>query len=522
MYICICIYKKFKYSITNCALTLKIKSMESQPDPYPPSPKTDPIESEKPAPKNESSSPVLPPPSSEPISNAPIISSSLKNLIKAQAEKKKGEESKGDDMKIEEAYMGRKKDSYFMVKSWDDKRTMFMNTHRNLIEGILIKMEKKMLVSQIGLQAIVQFFRERASHEAEYVKAVKSKTTKLSLIWKEGKEKEEIAIYPGLSKAFSEIDDMHVKKANGLNDFVFFLEKNIIRDLLLKDQDNYERRIGTCRDKITSIKKKLIVLNSETIDKSSKYSKLYNDTTVLPQKVKDRKDLYLYELHFLKSAFDQIKTTKKLAHEILEIWQETLKCESIRLEAIKKSFQSYLARSIEVYGKSNSIEIPLKILEIFDEVKETENQFQISKILTNDELIFIKKHLGVNDISLKELKLFFEEFEIIQLPQKPLVKREIPVLRDVGGFTKNFKQSLFIITLDGHLIIQDISNENEIEIVGCLKIENLSIIARKEVDLYDLIEKVPGFIFDTTNKFLIKMTDGDKLDELCHYLNLKR
>lgn len=495
--------------------------MESQPEPSPSSPKADPVESEKPAPKQELSSPIQAPPS-EPSKNAPIISSSLKNLIKAQAEKKKSEENKGDDVKIEEAYLGRKKDSYFMVKSWDDKRTMFMNTHRNLIEGVLIKMEKKISTSQAGLQAIVQFFKERASQEAEYVKAMKMKTTKLSLIWKEGKEKEEVAIYPGLSKSFSEIDDMHVKKAKSLSDFVFFMEKNIIRDLLLRDQDNYEKRIANCRDKITSTKKKLIGLNSETIDKSSKYTKLYNEIMVLPQKSKDRKDLYLHELYFLKSAFDQIKITKKLAHEILEMWQETLKCESLRLETIKKSFQLYLARSIEVYGKSNSIEIPLKMLEIFDEVKETENQFQISRILTNDELTFIKKHLGVNDISLKELKLFFEDFEIKQLPQKPLVKREIQVLRDVGGFTKNFKQSLFIITIDGHLIIQDISNENEIEIVACLKSENISIIARKEADLYDLIEKVPGFIFDTTNKFLIKMTDGDKLDELFHYLNLKR
>lgn len=495
--------------------------MESQPDPSPSSPKTDPVESENPAPKHELSSPTLPPPSLEPISNVPIISSSLKNLIKAQAEKKKGEESKGDDMKIEEAYVARKKDSYLMVKGWDDKRTMFMNTHRNLIEGILIKMERKMSVSHAGLQAIIQFFRERASQEAEYVKSMKSKMTKLSLIWKEGKEKEEVVLYPGLNKAFSEIDDMHVKKANGLNDFVFFLEKNLIRDLLLRDQDSYEKKMATCRDKITSTKKKLIGLNSDTIEKSSKYTKLYNDTTVLPQRSKDRKDLYLYELYFLKSAFEQIKTTKKLAHEILEMWQETLKCESLRLETIKKSFQSYLARSMEVYGKSNSIEIPLKILEIFDGVKETENQFQISKIFTNDELTFIRKHIGVNDISLKELKLFFEDFEIKQLPQKPLVKREIHVLRDIGGFTKNFKQSLFIITIDGHLIIQDI-NENEIEIVGCMKAEYLSIIARKEPDLYDLIEKVPGLIFDSTNKYLIKMTDGDKLDELCHYLNLKR
>jgi len=72
------------------------------------------------------------------------------------------------------------------------------------------------------------------------------------------------------------------------------------------------------------------------------------------------------------------------------------------------------------------------------------------------------------------------------------------------------------------LLILDNPKEEEVnESTFCLNIDHLSLVPRKDAMLYDLIEKVPGFLFDSSNKFLIKLPNEDKLDELKHYLNLK-
>ena len=228
-------------------------------------------------------------------------------------------------------------------------------------------------------------------------------------------------------------------------------------------------------------------------------------------------------MSFVKAAIEQNNGSKKLAKEVLDLWQECLKSECSRMDSIKRSFQYYLSKCVEIYGKTTIIDLPMKILEMIDPVKETEGQFLITKILTAEELNFIKKTIDKNELTLKELKVFFEEFEIKDMPQKPLVKKEISILRDVGGITKNFKECLFIITIDNNLLILDNPKEEEVnESTHCLNIDNLSIIPRKDATLYDLIEKVPGFLFDSTNKFLIKVPNEDKMDELMHYLNLRK
>lgn len=470
-------------------------------------------------------SPVLP-------ANEDVIGkmpNSIQTLFKAQADAKSKVESDPqvssvNDPKIQDAYQVRKKESFAQLKKWDDKRTLFLNTHRNLLEGILIKMDKKIKQSDSSIQTIVQFFKDRISQESEYIKSIRSKMVKLNTLWKEG-QKDEIPIYPGLNKAFNEIDDMHVKKASGLQDYLNFIEKSIIKEVLVKDMQDFDKKVNTIKDKVISFKKTLTTLNAETTEKSGRYSKLFYDMTG-PDSSKykfEKKDLYMYEMSFLKCAFEQMKYSKKLAHEALDLWQECLKSECSRLESIKKSFSIYLSKYAEVFGKSPLIDIPSKILEVFDPIKETESQYQISKVLTADELNFIKKHLNCGDVTFKELQAFFEEFEIKDLPQKPLVKKEITILRDVGGFTKNFKECLFIITIDNNLLILDNPKEDEVnESTACLKIGNLSLVARKDPQLYDLTERVTGMLFDSTNKYLIKVADGDRMDELCHYLNLKR
>ena len=455
----------------------------------------------------------------------------VQNLFKMQAQNKlqpKEEPTNQDMLKdpnIKNAFLQRKQDSFNQLKKWDDKRSLFLNTHRNLIEAILLKLDKRIKISSTSMQSVIQFFKERIQQENEYIKFMSSKLTKLSSLYRDTENNANLELYPGLTKAFFELDDLNVKKGKSLSEFVKFMENNIIRDVLQKEQNEWEKKIGNSKDKIVSLKKALSSLNVEAIQKSSKYSKLYQemlqDTT---NKFKaEKKDLYMFEMTFVRAAIEQNVGSKKLAKETLELWQECLKLECVRIDTIKRSFQIYLSKFIEIYGKTGLVDVPMKILELTDPVKDSESQFLITKLLTQEELNFIKKTIDKNDITFKELKVFFEDFEIKDMPQKPLVKKEITVLRDVGGLTKNFKECLFIITIDNNLLILDNPKEEEVnESTFCLNIENLSLVARKDAGLYDLVEKVPGFLFDSSNKFLVKVPNEDKLDELMHYLNLKK
>ena len=477
----------------------------------------------------EQSSEAIPDEKNPNVLNA--MPQNVQNMFKLQAQNKfqqKDEPSNQDMLKdpnIKNAFLQRKQDSFNQLKKWDDKRSLFLNTHRNLIEAILLKLDKRIKISSGSMQSVIQFFKERIQQENEYIKFMSTKLTKLSSLYRDTENNANLELYPGLTKAFFELDDLNVKKGKSLSEFVKFMENNIIRDILQKEQNEWEKKIGSSKDKIVSLKKALSSLNVEAIQKSSKYSKLFQemlqDTT---NKFKaEKKDLYMFEMTFVKAAMEQNVGSKKLAKETLELWQECLKLECARIETIKRSFQIYLSKFIEIYGKTSLVDVPMKILELTDPVKDSESQFLITKLLTQEELNFIKKTIDKNDITFKELKVFFEDFEIKDMPQKPLVKKEITVLRDVGGLTKNFKECLFIITIDNNLLILDNPKEEEVnESTFCLNIENLSLVARKDAGLYDLVEKVPGFLFDSSNKFLVKVPNEDKLDELMHYLNLKK
>lgn len=452
-------------------------------------------------------------------------------LFKAQAQSKFGAQEPSNkevlkDPNVQNAFLQRKQDSFNQLKKWDDKRTLFVNTHRNLLESILLKLDKKIRISSQSLTGVVQFFKDRILQENEYIKFLSTKLNKLSGLFRDNEQQNtNIELYPGLTKAFCELDDFHVKKAKNLTDFVKFLETNVMKDVLVKDSNEFEKKVSQFKERIIALKKNLSSLNVEAIQKSSKYSKLYQEM-LQDQTGKfksEKKDLYMYEMAFVKAALEQNSGSKKLAKEVLDLWQECLKSEVSRIDSVRRSFQLYLAKINEVFGKSTLVDIPLKILEILDPIKEAENQFMITKILSQEELNFIKKTIDKNDITFKELKVFFEEFEIKDMPQKPLVKKEISVLRDVGGITKNFKECLFIVTIDNNLLILDNPEKEEVnESTHCLNIDSLTLTAKKDATLYDLVEKVPGFLFDSTNKFLIKVPNEDKLDELMHYLNLKK
>lgn len=455
----------------------------------------------------------------------------VQHLFKSQVEKKfkTNEEPSNQEMlkdpNIQNAFIHRKQDSFNQLKKWDDKRSLFLNTHRNLIEAILLKLDKRIKISQVSIMGIIQFFKDRVIQESEYMKFMNTKVTKLNVLFRDTDNNANLEQYPGLTKVFCEFDDLHIKKAKSLTELIKYLETSLIKEILMKDSSEYEKKINSYKDKIISLKKTLSTLNVEAIQKSSKYSKLFQemiqDTT---NKFKsEKKDLYMYEMAFVKAALEQNIGSKKLAKETLELWQECLKIECFRIENIKKCLQLYLTKYTEIYGKSAGVDIPYKFLEILDPVKEGEGQFMISKLLTQDELNFIKRTIDKTDVGFKELRIFFEDFEIKDMPQKPLVKKEITVLRDVGGLTKNFKECLFIITIDNNLLILDNPKEEEVnESTFCLNIDSLTLIRRKDPMLYDLIEKVPGFLFDSSKKFLIKVQNEDKLDELMHYLNLKK
>ena len=220
----------------------------------------------------EQSSEAIPDEKNPNVLNA--MPQNVQNMFKLQAQNKfqqKDEPSNQDMLKdpnIKNAFLQRKQDSFNQLKKWDDKRSLFLNTHRNLIEAILLKLDKRIKISSGSMQSVIQFFKERIQQENEYIKFMSTKLTKLSSLYRDTENNANLELYPGLTKAFFELDDLNVKKGKSLSEFVKFMENNIIRDILQKEQNEWEKKIGSSKDKIVSLKKALSSLNLEAIQKS--------------------------------------------------------------------------------------------------------------------------------------------------------------------------------------------------------------------------------------------------------------
>ncbi len=95
------------------------------------------------------------------------------------------------------------------------------------------------------------------------------------------------------------------------------------------------------------------------------------------------------------------------------------------------------------------------------------------------------------------------------------------VKRDVGGITKSYRDCLLLITIDKFMLLIDNPIDFKYQSADiCLNLNFTTLKRRKDECLIDVVEKLPGLMFNTTNKHLLKFDNADEIEELKHYINL--
>ena len=118
-----------------------------------------------------------------------------------------------------EAYLERKKESFAALKRWDDRRTQFLIAHKNLLENIITRLDKKAKMSMDGIVTVSKFFKERAAQEHDYAKLYQNKVPSLSQLFKDVSDSNKLSMYAGLSDGLKECDEFHVKMLKNIQLF---------------------------------------------------------------------------------------------------------------------------------------------------------------------------------------------------------------------------------------------------------------------------------------------------------------
>ncbi|EAR99527.2 hypothetical protein TTHERM_00137900 (macronuclear) [Tetrahymena thermophila SB210] len=469
------------------------------------------------------------------------VSTAVAGTTAANLLKTLSEDRNSRDSAILQVCKERKKESFNQLKNWDDRRTQFLTIHKNIIDSIYFKIEKRMKISQDSMSQVLKFFKERRDQEQSYSKLFSTKIPQLSSCWRDVSDQQS-DWYPTLSQALKETDELNQSLGKNVLTLVMYLEKNIIKDMIFHENEEFEKKIKLLRNNISDQQARLEKASQYTTKKNNSYSQLYQQMMALDaydNKLKlKRKDLLNVEIKFRQAAFDMIKEQKELGQQVLNYWEEARKMEGIRLEMIQKVFQLYMTKHQETYGKHPLMEQSLLNFQKFESVKESGENFSIAKIINEDDQSSIKKTLNTSSaLNWQDIIKYVINFNFkdISINQHPLVQKKFKIMRDVGSVTKSFKECWMVATVDDLLLFYDeISTKDKSKQKGSalteggtkvnnqpkkkLLLDYLKVKPREDPSLIDIIEKTPGLLFDSTNKQLIKFTKEDDFEEFKVFL----
>lgn len=438
-----------------------------------------------------------------------------------------------------EAVIERKNLSFELLKEWDQKKCDFLIQHKQLLESLFKKIEKKDEILKLSMTKVLKFFNQKAIQETEYLGYFQKKIPRLGDLYQEflPVKKEEnqfqtqnpeilkpdsIKFFPDFINAFERMDEVSVLKQKKHEEYKNYIEKTLISDILIKENKNYEKTTSELKIKINSIRKKLSKYANETAENSSKYAKLFQDMmNPLTRKNTENKDLYNSEIAIFSSSDEQLKYHRNLAEEILSYREELIKLENSRLKTIKQIFQDFLMRSEDFYGSSLEYENAKKGFNEINFDKDLDEFFDFKSLIKLEDLIFLKDYiLNLLDLSLETLIQNLKSFEIKEIEYKPLLVKQYVVQRDKGTFSNDYKKCLLCFTVDNNILIFDDYKEGEKKQADyILKMESISAKPKNESGIIEIVEKVKGLIFNSNSSYYFKVEDQDIFDEIIYYVS---
>lgn len=410
------------------------------------------------------------------------------------------------------ACLERKKNSFSKLKNWDLKRASFLSFHRNLIENLQNRLDIVLKTSQIFMNSLIKFLKERMNQEKSYFQNNPHKYNKEGV--------SDIYPYNNLITIIEEFEVNMFERKNNAEEFYILIEKEIMNEILIPEKTNYDTIVESRIDLLIKIRKQLTFLNMETSEKSAKYSTLYFTMINAPFGKKTEKDLYRREIAFMRVAQNQVEIQRKLAIEILSFWEVLKSLEINRINLCQKVIDLYLKQYEKCYSENEKIKEILKKSILEFKINIIDNPF------TNEEIELIKNQQPelekiLEKFNSEEYKNFFEGFEIKKIENKLLVLKEMKASRDMGGIISNYNMCKLIITVDGFLLSCDAPfDEPEFKKPSMIiNLEKTASIKVKDFINMEIVRIKNGFLMNTLEKFIFRFDSKDDLEEILEYIN---
>ena len=428
----------------------------------------------------------------------------------------------------EQKTLSNKKERFPVVRRWDNERSQILNQAISLVDKLLIRLDQKIRISTIQWQNIIVFLKERIALETDYVKTMSKMGKLMKSLDKDGKgkkssedkkaKKEEILT--GLEMFMVEMDDAHLKKAKNLTDYCISIEKDLIKTLLQKEMEDYEKEILSSKKNIETLRKSLSELNFQTAQKAKIYSKLYNETiNDVDFEVNEKKDLFLMEMSFVSIAKKQSQSIKELLIEVLKFIEGFIQLEKKKQKSLQKLFEEYLKKSIQAHG-NDVFDVLITKLDLVKD-QDIEELHNLQSFVAQEELRIFKREFE----TLENLKKFLQdEYKGVELSdESSLLISEFQAFVKIGHNYEPFK---LFFTKDRNLILwrrDSITGEvSEMEAMTCMKVEGLGVYTKeKDNNIVEIVQNVPGLIFSTKKIIMVKTEENEVLKRIIENLHKK-
>ena len=426
-----------------------------------------------------------------------------------------------------DAILQRKESSFDSFQDWEQRREVKINTYLSICDNILEQIELRISASIDGTDGLLKFFANRRDQEeAYYTAAMKNLRPIGSLFSTKSLKGVGDLSFPKILREYDEYQQRQMKNSQ---DLASFIQNTIIKDTLLGQHTDSLKKLLTMRQKLDDGRKKIQEINKRIEKKGAKYSALV--TQILnPEQGKSKKeikDLYAKELSIVAWAQRQTEAYEAFGKVVLEFWEIAEAAENVRLASVQQALSLFVEKQVQVYGNSyGNPEILSKLLSEFNAENDVNKLFSARSLLTAEEIEYISKEMGATEtepLTDEDVLEFFDIFPFEPPLTKPLVLKEWEAQLLSGSF-KSFKPCMLSVTVDGNLVIVDRSE------VGVYK-KAEAVIKFSQISLHEdeaeqtnplilqIIETIPGLIFDSKRKHVIKFNTTDHVDEFSQYLS---
>ena len=422
-----------------------------------------------------------------------------------------------------DAVLQRKKSSYDKFHIWEQQRTVKINSYRSICENIFERLLSKTAASIEGTEGIIRFFTDRKNQEELYYTAVTRNLMPLGNLFSDKTLKD--GADWSLPKLLREYDEYHLRQTKNAQEIAGFIQKTILKDILLDMQRESVKKLNSLKDRISEARKRVNTINERTAKKGVKYSQLVSQLLKTQYKNTKQKDLYNKELSIIASSQIQTETHREFGKEVVNVWKSAEHIETARFNNVKHALSAYVDKIGHVYGPSYGDPHNVKkLLAAFEVENEVKSVFSALSLLTFEEVKFLKNEIGLSEkdeLLTEHVQKYLENFPFEPPVSKPLVLKEWEAQKE-SGTLKSFRPCSVVVTVDGNLLLVDRADERVFKKAdSVIRLHQITVKdnpAKKNPLIVDFIETIPGFILDSKNKYVIKFNSMDQVDEFLHYL----